>query len=144
MKPRLASRYADALVSHSKLVVALVLVLTAVVGAGAVVGTDATGGTGDAGIDSPEQAALDSIDSTYETDDAVVAQIVVRDEGGDVLTRESLLRSLRLQRAMRENETVNSTLRANEGIVGVENIVATAAYFEDRAPASGANDTASV
>ncbi|WP_276280888.1 efflux RND transporter permease subunit [Halorussus caseinilyticus] len=144
MKPRLASRYADALVSHSTLVVALVLVLTAVVGAGAVVGTDATGGTGDAGIDSPEQAALDSIDSTYETDDAVVAQIVVRDEGGDVLTRESLLRSLRLQQAMRENETVNSTLRANAGIVGVENIVATAAYFEDRPPAGGANDTASV
>ncbi|WP_128477549.1 efflux RND transporter permease subunit [Halorussus pelagicus] len=142
MKSRLPARYADALASHSKLFVAVVLVLSAVVGAGAILGPDASGETGGAAIDSPEQAALDRIESTYEADDAVVAQVVVRDEGRDVLTRESLLRSLRLQRAMRENATVNATLRPNAGIVGVENLVAAAASAEERPAASGTNGTA--
>lgn len=107
MKRDLTSRYADVVASRSRLVIALVLVVSAVVGAGAIVGTTGDGDIGTARLDSPEQAALDQIESTYETDDAVVAQIVVRDRGGDVLTRDSLLRSLRLQRDLRENESIN-------------------------------------
>lgn len=132
MKRDLTSRYADVVASRSRLVIALVLVVSAVVGAGAIVGTTGDGDIGTARLDSPEQAALDQIESTYETDDAVVAQIVVRDRGGDVLTRDSLLRSLRLQRDLRENESINSTLHDETKLVGIENIVANVAYAHEQ------------
>lgn len=132
MKRELSSWYAETIASRSRAVIALLLVVTTVVGAGAVVGTSDQGEIGRAGIDSPEQAALDEIDSTYQTDDAVVAQIVVRDEGGDVLTRDSLLKSLRLQQELRENESLNATLREGSGAIGIENVVAYAAYQRQR------------
>ncbi|WP_049998331.1 efflux RND transporter permease subunit [Halococcus sediminicola] len=151
MKRDLSSRYADSLVSRSRLIIALLLVVSAAVGAGAVVGTTGEAGIGDAGIDSPEQAALDQIDATYETDDAVVAQVVVRNEGGNVLTRQSLLKSLRLQKALHENESINATLREGTGAIGIENVVANVAYAHQQSEraddsgsdsrATGANDT---
>ncbi|NKE35814.1 MMPL family transporter [Natronococcus sp. JC468] len=128
----LADRYADAIVSHGKLIVLLVLVLTAAVAAGAAVGESEEGEIGQFETDSEETAALEEIDETYGTDDRVVSQLVVRDEGGDVLTRDSLLEGLYLQREVRENESVNATL-ADEGFVALENVVATGAVFEDRA-----------
>jgi hydrophobe/amphiphile efflux-3 (HAE3) family protein len=131
MKRELPSRYADALVSRSKLIIALVLVITVIVGAGTVVGSSDEGGIGQAGIDSEAQAALEEIEATYGTDDTMVAQIVVRDEKGDVLTRKSLLKSLRLQRELRQTESINETLQEKRGIVGIENIVATFAYAQD-------------
>lgn len=140
MKSGLSSRYADVLASRSKLVIALLLVLTAVVGAGAIVGTTGQGSIGQAAIDSPEQAALDRIDATYDTDEAVVAQIVVRDEGGDVLTRKSLLESLRLQQNLRTNASINATLQNGTGVIGIENAVATAAYAQDASERANASD----
>ncbi|WP_265112483.1 efflux RND transporter permease subunit [Halosolutus halophilus] len=127
----IAGRYADAIVSHSRLVVVLVLLLTGVVAAGAAIGESEDGGIGQFDVDSEETAAQEEIEATYDTDDAVVAQIVVRDEGGDVLTRESLLEGLRLQQEIREDDELNATLD-DGGIVGLENVVATAAVFEDR------------
>jgi hydrophobe/amphiphile efflux-3 (HAE3) family protein len=141
MKRELPSRYADALVSRSKLIIALVLVISVVVGAGAVVDSSEEEGIGQAGIDSEAQAALEEIEATYRTDDTMVAQIVVR-EGGDVLTRKSLLKSLRLQRELRQTESINETLREKRGIVGIENIVAIFAYAQDgRGEQDGAMNT---
>ncbi|MXR20477.1 efflux RND transporter permease subunit [Halobacterium bonnevillei] len=142
MKRNVPSRYADALVSRSKLVIVLLLALTAAVGAGAVVGSSDDGTIGRAAIDSEAQAALEEIESTYGSDDAVVTQVVVRAEGGDVLTRESLLQSLRLQREIRERESINATLQMESGLRGLENLVATTAYFEGQTAGNGTNDTA--
>ncbi|QGN07333.1 RND transporter [Halorhabdus sp. CBA1104] len=138
MKRSLTSEYADFVASRSRLVIVLLLVISAVVGAGAIVGTTGEGQIGQTGIDSPEQAALDRIEATYETDDTVVAQVVIRDEGGDVLTRESLLESLRLQQDLRENASINATLRDGTGIVGLENIVANVAYAHQQSNGSSA------
>jgi uncharacterized protein len=141
MAGSIADRYADAIVSHSKLVVLLVLVLTGVVAVGAAIGESEEGEIGQFDVDSEETAALEVIEETYDTDDRVVAQLVVRDEGGDVLTRDSLLDGLYLQQEVRENESLNATL-AEEGFVGLENVVATGAVFEDRAAeAEGPPDT---
>ncbi|SFB84538.1 Predicted exporter protein, RND superfamily [Halobiforma haloterrestris] len=143
MARNLAERYAAALVGRSKLVVVLLLVLTAAVAAGAVVNETEDAGIGEFETDSEEEAALEYVEENYETDDAIVTQIVVRDEreGGDVLTRESLLEGLYLQRDARANESVNETL-AEEGFVGLENVVAAAAVYEDRAAAAnGPPDT---
>ncbi len=141
MSEGLGKRYADFVVSHSRLVVVLVLLLTAVVAAGAVIGESEDGEIGDFETDSEETAALAEIDETYGTDDGVVAQLVVRDEGGDVLTRDSLLEGLYLQQEVREDDDLNATLD-DQGFVGLENIVATGAVFEDRAAeANGPPDT---
>ncbi|ADD04821.1 RND superfamily permease [Natrialba magadii ATCC 43099] len=141
MSGGLSSRYAETIVDHSRLVVVLVLVLTAVIAAGAAIGETEDGGIGQFETDSEETAALEEIDETYETDDGVVAQLVVRDEGGDVLTRDSLLEGLRLQQDVQENESLNATLN-DQGFVTLENIVATGAVFEDRAAeANGPPDT---
>lgn len=142
MKQDLPSRYADVLISRSKLIIVLLLILTVIVGTGAVVGTSEDSEIGRAAIDSEEQAALEEIESTYETDDAVVSQIVIKDDGRDILTRESLLQSLQLQQEMRENESINTTLQSESGLRGLENIVAIAAYFESQSGGNETHDTA--
>ncbi|WP_247002428.1 efflux RND transporter permease subunit [Halosolutus gelatinilyticus] len=140
MNGGVAARFAAAIVDNSRLVVVLVVLLTAVVAAGAAIGDPEDGGIGRFDVDSEETRAREEIESTYGTDDAIVAQIVVRDEGGDVLARESLLEGLRLQRDVREDDDLNATLD-ERGIVGLENAVATAAVFEDRrAAANGPPD----
>ncbi|WP_440763484.1 efflux RND transporter permease subunit [Natronorubrum sp. DTA7] len=141
MSGGIGRRYANFVVSHSRLVVVLVLLLTAVIAAGAAIGESEDGEIGQFDVDSEETEALDEIDATYGTDDGVVAQLVVRDEGGDVLTKESLLEGLYLQQEVREDDDLNATLD-EQGFVGLENIVATAAVFEDRAAdANGPPDT---
>ncbi|WP_436345697.1 efflux RND transporter permease subunit [Natronorubrum sp. FCH18a] len=141
MSGGIGRRYADLIVSHGRLVVVLVLLLTAVVAVGAVIGESEDGEIGQFETDSEETEALEEIDATYGTDEGVVAQLVVRDEGGDVLTRDSLLEGLSLQQEVREDEELNATLD-DQGFVGLENIVATGAVFEDRAEeANGPPDT---
>ena len=139
MSRPLPQRYAAALVERRHLVIGIVLALTVLVGAGAVVGTSPEGAIGQAGIDSEEQAALDEIEATYGTDDAMVTQVVVRDERGDVLSRESLLQSLRLQRSITRTDAIEATLRTESGIVGLENIVGQAAARQDRAAQDGSH-----
>lgn len=132
MNGELASRYADTIISHSRLVIVLLLVLTAAIAAGAVFGESKEEDLNEFDVESEETAALEEIEETYETDEEIITQIVVRDEGGDVLTRDSLLESLRLQQDVRENESLNATL-TEDGFIGLENTVGTAAVFEDRA-----------
>ena len=134
MVGNLATRYADALIAHSKLVVVALLVLTAVVGAGAVVNEPEDAGIGEFETDSEEQDALEYVEANYAADDGVVSQIVVREEGGDVLTRESLLDGLAFQQDVRANESVNVTID-DDGFVGLENVVATAAFSQQEVDA---------
>ena len=129
MTDSLADRYAGAIVGHSRAVVVILLVVTLVVSAGAAVGDPEDGGIGQFETDSPETDAADVIEADYGGEDAVVAQIVVREEGGDVLTRESLLDSLRLQQELRENETIDATL--DDDPIGVENVAGIGAVLED-------------
>jgi len=128
---KLAERYAAIVTDHSKLVIAAVLVLSLVVGAGA---GSVDGGLTIAGFssDSPEAAALDDIERNFSVagENTTTAQVVVR--GENVLTKESLLETLRLQRAIRDDESINATLRDERPTVGVSNVVATAAYYESR------------
>ena len=126
---KLAERYAAVVTDPSKLVIAAVLVLSLVVGAGA--GSVARGLT-IAGFssDSPEAAALDDIERNFSVagENTTTAQVVVR--GENVLSRASLLESLRLQQEIRADASINDTLRAEQPIIGVSNVVATAAYYE--------------
>ncbi|WP_181685782.1 efflux RND transporter permease subunit [Halorhabdus salina] len=123
-------RYAAFVTTHSKLVIALMLVATLVVGAGA--------GSVDSGLtiasfesDSPEAQALSRIDANFTTEgeNTSVVQIVVR--GEDVLSKPSLLETLRLQQAIRSEPAIEGTLRERQPVVGVANIVVTTAMAEN-------------
>ncbi|ADD04820.1 RND superfamily permease [Natrialba magadii ATCC 43099] len=135
MNGDISTRYANAIVSRSKLVIVLVLVLTAAVTAGAVIGDPADDDVNQFEVDSAETDAQEVIEEQYGTDEQMVTQIVVRDSNGDVLTQDSLLKSLQFQQEISDEESIHTTL-SEDGIVGIENVVATAAVFEDRA-ASG-------
>jgi predicted RND superfamily exporter protein len=128
----LGDRYADVLVDHSRVIIAVLVVLSVVVGAGAVVGSSEDGGIGEFQTESAERDALDEIEGTYGTDDTTVAQVVVREREGNVLTKRSLLQGLELQRSIYEDDSIAGTLREGDqpAIGGLENVVATAAYYE--------------
>ncbi|WP_436901620.1 efflux RND transporter permease subunit [Halovenus halobia] len=135
MAGRLSQRYAKLLTTHSKLVILAVVVVTALVIAGTAVGGAGEQDIGGFEVDSEETAASEFVRSNYGGDDGVVAQLVVRNESGDVLTRDSLLAGLYLQQTVREERKLNATL-SGQGFVGIENVVATAAVYEDRQLAS--------
>lgn len=126
---KLAEQYATVVTEHSKLVITAVLIMTLVVGAGA---GSVEGGLTIAGFssDSPEAAALDDIQQNFSIagENTTTTQVVVR--GENVLSRASLLETLRLQQAIRADESINATLRTEQPIIGISNIVATAAYYE--------------
>jgi predicted RND superfamily exporter protein len=124
--------YAERIATHSRLVVVAVLVATAVVAAGVAFGGAGEQDIGGFDVDSPETDAADFVRENYGEDEGVAAQLVVRNESGDVLTRESLLAGLYLQQEIRDDESLNATL-SDPGFVGIENIVATAAVAEDAA-----------
>ena len=129
MNGRISDRYATWLVEHSRAVVIAVLVVTALVAAGSAVGETEDAGIGEFVVDTEETAAGDYVEDRYDTDDRLLTQIVTR--GEDVLSRDSLLESLRLQADARADESIAETL-AEPGFVGFENLVASMAVAEDR------------
>jgi predicted RND superfamily exporter protein len=130
----IADRYADAVARYSKVVVVLLLVSTAVVGSAA---GDVPSGISlsEFGSDSTEAQKLDYVRENFETGSAntTALQVVVR--GDDVLSRATLLETLRYQQALTDNETVNATLAAGQSSVSVANLVATTAINRERAAA---------
>lgn len=129
-------RYAEWISTHSKLVLLLVLLATVLVAAGAAIGETEDGGFGEFEVESEESDAADFIDENYDGDDAVVSQLVVRDEGGDVLTRESLLDGLRLQEDVLADGDIEATL-TEQGLVGIENLVGVAAVVSESESGDG-------
>jgi len=130
MTGRLSTRYAEWIATHSKLTLLAVVVLTVLVGAGTTMGGAGSEDIGQFSVDSPETDALDFVQENYGEDEGVAAQLVVREEGGNVLTRESLLAGLRYQQAVSEDPDLGETL-SDRGFVGIENIVATAAVARE-------------
>jgi predicted RND superfamily exporter protein len=124
-------RYAEWISTHSKLVILVALVATVIVTAGATMGSAGDSGVGEFEVDSEEFDAQDFIQDNYGQDNTVGAQLVVRDREGDVLTQESLVASLELQEEIQNDEEIASTL-SDPGVIGIENLVGTAAVFANR------------
>ncbi|MCU4752817.1 MMPL family transporter [Halobacteria archaeon AArc-curdl1] len=115
---------AKAITTHSKAVIAVMLVLTLLIGSGATM-VDNDSSLDQFESDSPELAASEYIAENFTVDDrenVTTVQVIVR--GDNVLSQESLLDSLEFQQEIRANETVNATLVETDAITGVENIVA--------------------
>ena len=134
----IASRYGEFVASRSRAIVLVLLVATVLIGAGVTVGESDEAELGEFEVDSPETRAADFIEDNYRAQDGVLSQYVVRDRGGDVLTLESMRVGLAFQQAVRDDPTLGGTL-ADRGLLGLENVVATAAHFRAGAdPAAGA------
>ncbi|WP_135805811.1 efflux RND transporter permease subunit [Halorussus marinus] len=132
----LAERYAGAIARHSKLVIAVLLVATAVVGYGAG-GIEGGLTIASFGGDSTEAQKLEYVRENFSTGEtnATAMQVVVR--GDDVLSKQSLIETLRLQQRLRANETVNATLRTEAPTAGLSNLVAVEALRGERADSAG-------
>ncbi|WP_226042249.1 MMPL family transporter [Natrinema sp. DC36] len=136
-----AERYAAFVTDHSKLIIAVLLVLTVLIGSAA--------GNVDSGLtianfegDSTEAEKYDALQQNFTTEgeNTTVVQVVVRDE--NVLSKESLLETLRFQQAVTNESAVNATLRERRPTVGLSNIVATTAVRQS-ADGNGSEQSAS-
>jgi predicted RND superfamily exporter protein len=125
-------RYAALVTERSKLVLLAFLIATVVVGSAAG-SVDSSLSLAQFQSDSPEQEKLDYIQANFDTGptNQTTVQVVVR--GDDVLTKESLLDTLRFQQALRANETVSRTLVDGQSVVGFSNLVGTAAVHSNAA-----------
>ena len=119
----------DLVTRQSRIVIAVLLVLTLVIGSGA------TALEQDTSMDqfeteSPEADKLDYIDRNFGIDDdTTTAQVVIQDD--NVLDRESLIATLELQQDLRENETVNQTL-VDDPFGDISMVIAQTAMIEER------------
>ncbi|GAB3029295.1 efflux RND transporter permease subunit [Natronobiforma cellulositropha] len=121
----LAHRLADAVTTHSRLVLVVLCVVTLLVGAGALSLEEDTS-LEQFETDSPEAEAAAYVAANFsgtEAANTTAVQVVV--VGENALSRESLLDGLRLQEALADDDTVGPTLHGEDPIVGVENVLAT-------------------
>ncbi|WP_227354590.1 MMPL family transporter [Haladaptatus salinisoli] len=127
----LLERLFENVTAHSRAVIAVLLVLTVLVGAGAQQ-VDQSSSLDQFQSDSKAAQKLDYIESNFTTgrENTTVVQIIVR--GDDVLSKEALVNSLELQQRLRENETINDTLVAKTPTSGVSNVVAIAAIQREK------------
>ena len=113
---------------HNRIVVVVMLLLTAGVGAGVTqLQMGSTAGGGDAVGDTTVAQKYSYIQSHYAQQNESggrPAAVYVRDADGNVLSKQSLLNSLRYQQAVRNNESVAAALPERGGVVGVSNLVA--------------------
>jgi len=127
---RRRDRIAGAFVAHRRPALAVVLALLLVVGGG-VVFLEGSSGLEGFDLGTEEEAAMDRIEANFSAgEEGEIAQVVVRDD--NVFARETLLRTLELQQAIRTNATVAPTLARDRGTAGIANVVATAAIRSER------------
>ncbi|MDQ2052381.1 MMPL family transporter [Natronolimnohabitans sp. A-GB9] len=118
----LAGRYADAFTRHYRLIAAILLLATAIVGVGAV----GVGGLemAEFDVETEETEAGEYVDDHFRTDDAPTTLIVLEDS--NTLDRDSLLATMDLQAEIRANETISPTLADEQPTAGVGNAIAIA------------------
>ncbi|MHC3436963.1 efflux RND transporter permease subunit [Natrialbaceae archaeon A-gly3] len=123
--------------THSKAVLVVLLLVTVLVGAG-VGALEDDSSLEQFESDSPEAEAAEYVEDNFTVEDAentTTVQVIVRGDGDgeNVLTRESLIRSLEFQEEVRETDSINATLVDEDAITGVENVVATTLVREAQA-----------
>jgi len=121
-----ADRYAAFVAEYSRYVLVVLLLASAAMGASAA-GVDGDLTISSFGGDSTEAQKLDYVRENFAAGDANTTSMQVVVRGDDVLSKASLLETLRFQRALRGDDAVAPTLRADRPSVGLGNLVATVA-----------------
>ncbi|MFB6200735.1 MAG: MMPL family transporter [Halorhabdus sp.] len=127
-----ADTVVDVITGHAKVAIAVMLVLTVLVGAGASQ-VEQTSSLDQFQSDTPESKDLEYIETHFSTgpENTTTTQIIVR--GDNVLSKDALLETLRYQQALRDNATVGPTLTDNSPTVGVANVIAQVSVQRERA-----------
>ncbi|USZ68363.1 MMPL family transporter [Halorussus salilacus] len=117
---------------HSRVVIAVLLVLTLAVGAGAPM-IEQSSSLDQFQSDSTAADKLDYAEENFSSgdDNTTTVQLILR--GDNVLSKDALVESLEIQRSLRDNATVNRTLADDTQSSGISNVVATAAIQQERA-----------
>ncbi len=118
--------------AHSKAAIAVMLVLTVALGTGAPM-VDQSSSLEQFQSDTPESQKLDYIEANFTTGDenTTTVQLIVR--GDDVLSRDSMISVLEFEQRLRADGSINDTLAGDDAIVGIPNVVATAAIRQEQA-----------
>ena len=117
-------RVAEAVTSNVGPVLVGLLLVTIVLGAGIPMisaDVDLEAITGDSAEAQANDYVQDNFTATGQPNTTAV--LLVR-TGDNTLTRDSLLDSLRLQREIRNNRSINQTFASGDPVVGIENLVA--------------------
>jgi len=109
---------------HSTLIVVVMVLATVAVGSGITAISD--GDQGELAADSSAANASEYVRANYDVgaENRTVVSVYVRDTDGNVLSKPSLLASLRYQQRALDNETVAAKLADDRGVVGVSTLVA--------------------
>ncbi|MFC6904651.1 MMPL family transporter [Halalkalicoccus tibetensis] len=126
---RAAERLIELVTERSRVVIAVFLVLTLLMGSG-VAAIEQSSSLDQFQTESEEADKQEYIDERFGADEnTTTAQLIVRDD--DALSKESLLATLELQEEFREDERINGTL-VDEPFGDLASIIATAAIQEER------------
>ncbi|GAA0657612.1 MMPL family transporter [Salarchaeum japonicum] len=125
-------RLVTAVTDHSKAAIAIMVLLTVVVGAGAPM-VEQSSSLSQFQSDTTESQKLDYIQNNFQTGDqnTTTVQIIMR--GDDVLAKDQLVESIDLQQTLRENETIAPSLVNESPTSGVANVVAITAIRQEEA-----------
>ncbi len=125
------SRVSRFLTTYTKSIILVMLVATVAIGVGAG-SLEQQSNTGQFESQSPAADAQTYISENFTTDassNVTVVQVIQR--GDNVLAKDALLESLRLQQAIREDDEVAATLADDSPVFGVANVIATTAYRQN-------------
>lgn len=116
---------------HSRATIAILLVLTVLVGAGAPM-VEQSSSLDQFQSDSDAAQKLDYINENFSSgqENRTTVQVIVRDD--NVLSKGTLVESLQLQQKFRRNETISRTLANDTPTTGVPNFVAIAAIKQEQ------------
>lgn len=124
-------RVADVVTEHNRLTLVVMLLLTGVVVAGIpMLDTESQASPDSDSFEDLERIQKSEYIQAHYThgreQNTTIAKVYVRNESGNVLSKESLLAGLRYQQSVRDNASVQAGL-TEDGIVGISNLVATRA-----------------
>ncbi|MFC7074275.1 MMPL family transporter [Halovenus rubra] len=127
----LSDQFSGIITNYSRLIIAVMLVVTVAAGAGAGM-VEQSSSLDQFQSDTEQAQKLTYIEDNFETgaENTSSAQVILR--GQNSLSQESLVETLRLQQSFRENETVRQTLVGDRPTVGVANLVATTARIGEQ------------
>ncbi|ACM58754.1 conserved hypothetical protein [Halorubrum lacusprofundi ATCC 49239] len=129
----LFDRLGEAITNNSRAIIVVMLLLTAGLapGLGYIQEQGALSGLSE---DTAAAEANAEIQERFSDNDlnTTSTAIVIRNDDENLLSREALLRSLRYQQTLYENESINTTLVDDEPTFGIANIVAQASIAADR------------
>jgi len=120
-------RWIDAITTHNRIVIVVLLLMTAgmVMGIGNL-DTSNQASSGDVGETTPAQKAeyiADNYDDPGDESNVSASPVYLRHEGGNALSKDALIESLEYQRTVLDNESVSASLADDEGVTGVANVV---------------------